>query len=68
MYGDKEQKNKRLERIKAAVKGRPYGIFQADLARLLGLSRFQISKDLVALHKRGVRLAEDDEGRLFWAE
>jgi hypothetical protein len=35
MYGDKEQKNKRLERIKAAVKGRPYGTFQADLARFL---------------------------------
>lgn len=42
----------------------PAGITQAALARLLGVARSTVNKDLVALEKRGVRLSEDHRGRL----
>lgn len=65
MYGDKDEKQQRLKKIVALAARSARGITQAALARALGVTRATINKDLVALHKRGVRLAEDDKGRIL---
>jgi DeoR/GlpR family transcriptional regulator of sugar metabolism len=64
MYGDKVEKQARLEQMAALVAQASEGVTQADLARALGVSRATIHKDLVQLEQKGVRLAEDDAGRL----
>ncbi len=68
MYGNKQQKTDRLGRLVALVAKAGKGISQAALAQRLGVSRAVINKDLVTLHVRGVRLAEDDKGRLSLPE
>jgi predicted DNA-binding transcriptional regulator YafY len=68
MYGDKDKKNSRLAQIIEIIKAAGAGITQAALALRLGVSRSVINKDLVTLHTQGVRLAEDDEGRVSWPE
>ncbi len=64
MHGNKDEKRARLERIAAAVAQAPGGVTLAGLARALGVSRATVSKDLVALERLGVRLAEDERGRV----
>ena len=64
MYGDKGEKQARLEQMATLVAESSNGITQAELARALGVSRATVCKDLVCLEQRGVRLAEDDAGRL----
>ncbi len=64
MYGDKTEKQARLAQMTRLVAQSPDGITQAELARALGVSRATVCKDLVQLEQRGVRLAEDDAGRL----
>ncbi|MBE2225109.1 MAG: HTH domain-containing protein [Anaerolineae bacterium] len=67
MFGNKQNKGSRLEKIGQIVK-RSNGITQADLSRELGVSRGTINKDLSIIQdKTGVRLAEDDNGRLYWS-
>jgi uncharacterized membrane protein len=68
MYGDKLQKDKRLQQIVEAIREAGNGVTQAALARIVGVSRSVINKDLVTLHERGVRLGEDEEGRLMWPD
>jgi DeoR/GlpR family transcriptional regulator of sugar metabolism len=64
VFGNKQNKGSRLEEIGQLVKGSA-SITQADLSRELGVSRGTINKDLsVIQEKTGVRLAEDDNGRL----
>lgn len=63
MYGDKEQKNNRLNQMVAIIR-QAGNITQTALARMLGVSRSVVNKDLVTLHRRGIRLAEDGRGRL----
>ncbi len=65
MYGDKYGKQQRLKKLVALAARSAGGISQAALARALGVTRATVHKDLVALHKRGVRLAEDDQGRIL---
>ena len=65
MFGKKDEKQNRLERMVEIIAKSPQGITQAALARLLGVGRSTVNKDLVALEKRGVRLAEDSKGRLY---
>ncbi len=64
MFGNKDDKNKRLEQIVEMVAKAPVGLTQAALARLLGVARSTISKDILTLEKRGVRLSEDRRGRI----
>lgn len=66
MYGNKNEKRERLEKIAATVAQAPGGVTQAALARALGVSRATIGKDLTRLELLGVRLAEDEHGRLTW--
>ncbi len=68
MFGNKDEKNKRLEQMVEIIAKAPAGTTQAVLARLLGVGRSTVNKDLVALEKRGVRLSEDRRGRLFRSE
>jgi predicted DNA-binding transcriptional regulator YafY len=64
MFGKKDEKQNRLERMVEVIAKSPQGITQAALARLLGVGRSTVNKDLMALEKRGVRLSEDRRGRL----
>jgi predicted DNA-binding transcriptional regulator YafY len=64
MFGNKDKKQNRLERMAEIIAKSPTGITQAALARLLGVGRSTVNKDLAALEKRGVRLSEDRRGRL----
>ncbi len=68
MFGNKDEKQNRLERMVDIIAKSPQGITQAALARLLGVGRSTVNKDLAALEKRGVRLSEDRRGRLHRAE
>jgi predicted DNA-binding transcriptional regulator YafY len=68
MFGNKNEKQGRLERMVEIIAKSPQGITQAALAHLLGVGRSTVNKDLVALHQRGVRLAEDKQGRLYRAD
>ena len=68
MFGSKDEKQNRLERMLDIIAKSPQGITQAALARLLGVGRSTVNKDLVALEKRGVRLSEDRRGRLHRAD
>ena len=68
MFGSKDAKQERLDKIAELVTQSADGITQAALAKTLGVTRATIHKDLVALEERGVRLAEDDSGKLSWPE
>ena len=68
MFGNKDQKRSRLEQMAVLITQAPLGITQAALARLLGVGRSTVNKDLVALERRGVRLSEDRKGRLYRAD
>ena len=63
MYGDKQQKQTRLQTLLAEV-AKANGITQAGLARILGVPRSTINKDLAVLHEHGALLTEDDHGQL----
>jgi predicted DNA-binding transcriptional regulator YafY len=65
MFGSKDQKRSRLERMVEIIAESPEGITQAALSRLLGVERSTVNKDLLSLEKRGVRFSEDQRGRLF---
>ncbi len=68
MFGKKDEKQNRLARMVDIIAKSPQGITQAALARLLGVGRSTVHKDLAALEKRGVRLSEDRRGRLHKAD
>lgn len=64
MYGDKDEKRARLEKVAALIALHPEGITQARLAEALGAARSTICRDVAALERLGVLLAEDEAGRL----
>ncbi len=67
MFGNKKNKLGRLEKI-GKLAQRYDGVTQADLSRELGVPRGTINKDLAVIQEKiGVRLAEDDNGRLYWS-
>jgi predicted DNA-binding transcriptional regulator YafY len=68
MFGNKDEKQNRLERMVEIIAKSPAGITQAALARLLGVGRSTVNKDMATLEKRGVRLSEDRRGRLHRTE
>lgn len=45
MYGNKDEKRKRLEKIAAVVARAPAGVTQAALARVMGVSRATIGDE-----------------------
>ena len=64
MYGSKDEKQQRLEKIADLVAQRPEGLTQADLAKAVNVQRSTILRDLAVLEELGVLLAEDESGRL----
>jgi DeoR/GlpR family transcriptional regulator of sugar metabolism len=67
MFGNKSDKQARLERAVTVIRERGE-ISQADLARELGTRRDLIHRDLAMLHDQGVLLCEDERGRLSLLE
>jgi DeoR/GlpR family transcriptional regulator of sugar metabolism len=68
MFGNKREKRNRLAQIGDLVRSSRQGLTQAELARLIGVNRSTINKDLAVIQEQqGILLAEDDHGRLFWA-
>jgi len=63
MFGNKQAKRERLERMAEAVEQHP-GISQSDLARQLGVPRSTVKRDLPTLEQVGILLVEDERGRL----
>lgn len=68
MYGNKNEKQMRLGKIVVLVTQSASGLTQAELARVLGVNRSTICKDLISLEDSGIRLAEDEAGRLIWPD
>ncbi len=64
MYGNKQEKQERLQAILTTVARSGGALTQAALARMLGVARSTINKDLVALQEQGALLAEDEDGHL----
>ena len=63
MFGNKQAKRARLERMADAVGQQP-GISQSELARQLGVPRSTVKRDLPTLEQAGILLTEDERGRL----
>lgn len=64
MFGSKRGKQERLDKIVWLLEWNPGGLSQSDIARRVGAERSTVRRDLAALEKRGVQLAEDDRGRV----
>ncbi len=64
MFGSKKGKQARLDRMVDLLQRHPAGLSQSELAQQLRVPRSTIHRDLVALEKRGVLLAEDPRGRV----
>lgn len=64
MFGSKKAKQARLERMVDLLHGHPGGLPPSEIARQLRVPRSTVHRDLVALEKRGVLLAEDPRGRI----
>jgi uncharacterized membrane protein len=63
MFGNKQVKQARLEQMARVIERHP-DITQAELARKMGMPRSTVKRDLPALEKAGILLAEDRRGRL----
>jgi DNA-binding IclR family transcriptional regulator len=64
MFGNKKDKQKRLEQMAEAIEKHPDGISQSALARKLRVPRCTVKRDLPTLEKQGVLLSEDARGWL----
>lgn len=64
MFGTKQNKAQRLEKLAALVEQHPERLTPKDLAELLQTARSTVTRDLTALEARGVLLAEDKRARL----
>lgn len=62
MFGNKQDKQDRLERYVELLNQHPE-LSQAELARLLGVPRSTVMRDLPELEDQGIYLQED-EGKL----
>ena len=54
----------RLDRYEVLVAEHPSGIRASELARLMGVHRSTVQRDLPALEERGTLLMEDERGFL----
>jgi DNA-binding IclR family transcriptional regulator len=64
MFGSKRGKQDRLDKIVGLLERNPGGLSQSEIARRVRAERSTVHRDLAALEKRGVLLAEDDRGRV----
>lgn len=54
----------RLQRYEELIPEYPEGLKASQLARLLGVPRSTVIRDLPALEEAGILLMEDEQGRL----
>lgn len=66
MFGNKDAKQSRLERLAATVREASAGISQAELARTTGVTRSTITKDMGVIEEATGELFYEEDGRLFW--
>jgi DNA-binding IclR family transcriptional regulator len=64
MFGDKHAKQERLEHMARVIGQHPNGISQSELARKMSMPRSTVKRDLPALERAGILLAESRRGRL----
>lgn len=64
MFGNKRDKQKRLEWMTSVIAQHPGGISQSALARKLRVPRCTVKRDLPTLERRGILLSEDGRGWL----
>ena len=64
MFGNKQARQERLEQMAKVISQHPEGISQSELARQLDMPRSTVKRDLPAMEKVGILLAEDAHGRL----
>lgn len=64
MFGNKKGKQQRLDQLVGLLHDHPAGLSQSQIAQQLCVPRSTVHRDLVALEKRGVLLAEDPHGRI----
>lgn len=64
MFGTKQGKEERLERMVELIAQHPGGLSQSEIARRLRVERSTVYRDLAVLEARGVLLAEDQQGHV----
>lgn len=64
MFGNKKVKRERIEKMAQVIQQSPGGISQSELARQIGAPRSTVKRDLPALERQGILLAEDERGWL----
>ena len=64
MFGNKQDKQKRLARMATVIERHPKGISQSELARQVGTPRCTVKRDLPTLEQVGILLSEDQRGWL----
>lgn len=64
MFGNKTDKQKRLQQMAEVIRQHPSGVSQSQIARKLGVPRCTVKRDLPTLEKAGILLCEDERGRL----
>jgi biotin operon repressor len=62
MFGSKQGKQERLAQYQELLSREE--LSQAQIAQRLGLARVTVMRDLAELEEQGVRLEEDDSGKL----
>jgi biotin operon repressor len=62
MFGNKHNKQQRLQRMADVIGQHPSGISQSALARKIGVPRCTVKRDLPTLEQRGILLSEDPRG------
>jgi len=63
MFGNKRKKQARLAKMADTIEQHPH-ITQSKLARILGIPRATVHRDLPTLEAAGILLSEDERGRL----
>ena len=64
MFGSKQAKKDRLAQVAHTIEANHDNITSAQLAQQMGRSRSALARDLADLEARGVKLCEDERGRL----
>lgn len=65
MFGNKEDKVKRLERIIKVLQQHPEGLSQSEIAAHIGVPSSTVARDLPMLEEHGI-LLQEDQGKLSY--
>ncbi len=69
MFGNKQKKQNRLQKMAHLLKASDDGMTQAELARKVKVSRSTVNKDLgIIQQETGTLVSEDEKGKLRWCD